>query len=174
MAYGLKASSCHPLNSSITIHDKAKSWITCLAKHQGHLTNYQFLMKRNNKRSWGQTIDKTMAKPVSIVSNPEKPVICNKALSNRSCQNFRALNRVKLAFLPEASDFKVAHFFYQVIIRPISQIWGMLSWKLSVLVPFDKELTANCFVETHTKPEKLIPAATVKYSLNRVQLPLWL
>ena len=40
----------------------------------------------------------------------------------------------------------------------------MLSWKLSVLeIPLDKELTANCLVETRTKLEELIPAAMVKY-----------
>ena len=51
----------------------------------------------------------------------------------------------------------------------------MLSWKMSVLeIPLDKELTANCLVETRKKLEELIPAAMVKYSLNRVQLPLWL
>ena len=51
----------------------------------------------------------------------------------------------------------------------------MLSWKLSVLeIPVDMELTANCLVETRTKLEELIPVATVKYGLNRVQLPLWL
>ena len=34
----------------------------------------------------------------------------------------------------------------------------MLSWKLSVLeIPLDKELTANCLVETRTKLEELIP-----------------
>ena len=50
----------------------------------------------------------------------------------------------------------------------------MLSWKLSVLeIPLDKELTANCLVETRTKLE-LIQAAMVEYGLNRVQLPLWL
>ena len=49
----------------------------------------------------------------------------------------------------------------------------MLSWKLSVLeIPLDKEFTANCLVETRRKLEKLIPAAMVKYGLNRVQLPL--
>ena len=51
----------------------------------------------------------------------------------------------------------------------------MLSQKLSVLeIPLDKELAANYLVKTHTKPEELIPAAMVKYGLNRVQLPLWL
>ena len=51
----------------------------------------------------------------------------------------------------------------------------MLSWKLSVLeIPLDKELTANCLVETRTKLEELTSAAMVKYGLNRVQLPLWL
>ena len=51
----------------------------------------------------------------------------------------------------------------------------MLSWKLSVLeIPLDKELTANCLIETHTKLEELIPAVMVKYDLNKVQLPLWL
>ena len=40
----------------------------------------------------------------------------------------------------------------------------MLSWKLSVLeIPLDKELTANCLVESHMKLEKLIPATMVKY-----------
>ena len=49
------------------------------------------------------------------------------------------------------------------------------SWKLSVLeIPLDKELTANCLVETRTKLEELILAAMVKYGLNKVQLPLWL
>ena len=38
----------------------------------------------------------------------------------------------------------------------------MLSWKLSVLeIPVDKELTANCLVETHTKLRELILAAMV-------------
>ena len=47
--------------------------------------------------------------------------------------------------------------------------------KLSLLeIPLDKELTANCLVETCTKLEELISAAMVKYGLNRVQLPLWL
>ena len=51
----------------------------------------------------------------------------------------------------------------------------MFSWKLSVLeIPLEKELTANCLVETHTKLEGLIPAAMVKYGMNRVQLPVWL
>ena len=50
----------------------------------------------------------------------------------------------------------------------------MPSWKLSVLeIPLDKELTANCLVETCTKLEELIPAAMVDYGLNRVQRPLW-
>ena len=49
----------------------------------------------------------------------------------------------------------------------------MLSWKLSVLeIPLEKELTANCLVETRTKLEELIPAAMVEYGLNRVQFPL--
>ena len=51
----------------------------------------------------------------------------------------------------------------------------MLSLKLSVLeIPLDKELTANCLMETRTKLEELIPAAMVGYGLNRVQPPLWL
>ena len=51
----------------------------------------------------------------------------------------------------------------------------MPSWKLSMLeIPLDKELTANCLVETCTKQEELILAAMVEYGLNRVQLPLWL
>ena len=41
-------------------------------------------------------------------------------------------------------------------------------------IPFDKELTANCLVETRTKHEELIPAAMIDYGLNRVQCPLWL
>ena len=50
----------------------------------------------------------------------------------------------------------------------------MLPWKLSVLeISLDKELTANCLVETRTKLEELIPAAMAEYGLNRVQLPLW-
>ena len=39
------------------------------------------LWKGDNKRSWGQTIDKTTAKPVSVVNNnQEKPIIYNKAM----------------------------------------------------------------------------------------------
>ena len=45
-------------------------------KHHGHLTNYQFLIKRNQQKIEGQTIDKTMAKPVGVVKNQEKPIIC--------------------------------------------------------------------------------------------------
>ena len=41
-------------------------------------------------------------------------------------------------------------------------------------IPLDKELTANCLMETCTKLEELILAAMVEYGLNRVQLPLWL
>ena len=45
--------------------------------------------------------------------------------------------------------------------------------KLSVLeIPLDRELTANCLVETRTKLEELVPAAMVYYGLNRVQRPL--
>ena len=48
----------------------------------------------------------------------------------------------------------------------------MLSWKLSVVeIPLVKELTANCLVETRTNLEELVPAAMVKYGLNREQLP---
>ena len=37
--------------------------------------------------------------------------------------------------------------------------------KLSVLeIPLDKELTANCLVETRTKLEELISAAMVRYA----------
>ena len=51
----------------------------------------------------------------------------------------------------------------------------MVSWNLSVLeILLDKELTANCLVETWSKLKGLIPAAMVEYGLNRVQLPLWL
>ena len=51
----------------------------------------------------------------------------------------------------------------------------MLLLKVSVLeIPLEKELTANCLVETCTKLEELIKAAIVKYGLYRVQLPLWL
>ena len=49
----------------------------------------------------------------------------------------------------------------------------MFSWKLRVLdIHLDKELTANCVVETRTKLEELIPAVMVKYGLDRVELPL--
>ena len=38
----------------------------------------------------------------------------------------------------------------------------MLSWKLSVLeIPLDKELTANCLVETRTKLKEPILAVKV-------------
>ena len=51
----------------------------------------------------------------------------------------------------------------------------MLSSELSVLViSLDKDVTANCLVETPTKLEELIPAVMVKYGLYRIQLPLWL
>ena len=51
----------------------------------------------------------------------------------------------------------------------------MRSRKLSVLeIPLDKELAANCLVETPTKLEELISAAMIKHGLKRVQLPLWL
>ena len=55
-------------------------------KNQGHLlTNYHFVFNKKTQqkklRSWGQTVDKTTAKPVSVVNNQEKPIICNKALS---------------------------------------------------------------------------------------------
>ena len=44
---------------------------------------------------------------------------------------------------------------------------------LSVLeIPLDKELTANCLVETRTKLEELILVAMVKYGMIRVPLPL--
>ena len=46
---------------------------------------------------------------------------------------------------------------------------------MSVLeIPLDKELPANCLIETCTKLEEVIPAAMIKYGLYRVQLPLWL
>ena len=43
---------------------------------------------------------------------------------------------------------------------------------MKIEIPLDKELTAKCLIETHTKLKGLIPAAMVKYGLNRVQLPL--
>ena len=50
----------------------------------------------------------------------------------------------------------------------------MLSRKLSMLeIPLDKELTANCLIETCTIHEELILAGMVD-GLARVQLPLWL
>ena len=50
----------------------------------------------------------------------------------------------------------------------------MLLWKLSVLeIPLDKELTADCLIETLIKLEELILAAMVEYDPNRVQLPMW-
>ena len=43
---------------------------------------------------------------------------------------------------------------------------SMLSLKLNVSrIPLDKEITANCLVETRTKLEELIPAAMVKCGL---------
>ena len=50
----------------------------------------------------------------------------------------------------------------------------MLSWKNVLEISLDKEITANCLVETCTKLKELIPAAMVKYGLNSVQLPLCL
>ena len=44
--------------------------------------------------------------------------------------------------------------------------------KLSVLeITLDKEPTANCLAETHTKLEELILARIAECGLNRVQLP---
>ena len=55
------------------MHDKSKSWIY-LANNQGHLlTNYQFLMIETQQKIWGQTADKTMAKPVGVVKNQVNP-----------------------------------------------------------------------------------------------------
>ena len=60
-------------------------------------------------------------------------------------------------------------------VASLSPVSANALMKLSVLeIPLDKELTANCLIETRTKLEELIPAAMVKYGLNRVQLPLWL
>ena len=51
----------------------------------------------------------------------------------------------------------------------------MLLWKLSVLkISLDKELTADCLVETRTKLKELILAAMVDYGLYSVQPPWWL
>ena len=45
----------------------------------------------------------------------------------------------------------------------------MVLWKLSVLeILLDKELTADCIVETLKTLEELIPAAMVDYGLKRV------
>ena len=49
-------------------------------KKQGHLTNYQFLMKRRQQKILGQTIVKTIAKPASAIKNQKQSIICNKAL----------------------------------------------------------------------------------------------
>ena len=38
------------INYSKPIHAKIKSLIICLAKIQGHLSNYQFLMKRTQQK----------------------------------------------------------------------------------------------------------------------------
>ena len=68
----------------IYIRDKILSRIICLAKNQGHLlTNDQFLMKRTQQNIPGQTVDKTMAKPIGVVKNQEKPIICNKAMIDK-------------------------------------------------------------------------------------------
>ena len=37
-------------------------------------------MKREQQKIWGQTIGKTVAKPVGVVKNQEKPMICDKAV----------------------------------------------------------------------------------------------
>ena len=39
-----------PSSDSMIIHDKTKTRIICLAKNQGHLPNYQFLMKRTQQK----------------------------------------------------------------------------------------------------------------------------
>ena len=41
-------------------------------------------------------------------------------------------------------------------------------------IQLDKELNANCLVETRTNLEELMPAVMVDYGLNRVQRPFWL
>ena len=38
-------------------------------------------MKRTQQRIQDQTIHKTMAKPIGVVNNHEKDMICNKVLS---------------------------------------------------------------------------------------------
>ena len=38
-------------------------------------------MKRTQQKIRGQTIDKTIAKPVGVVKNHEKPMICNKEMN---------------------------------------------------------------------------------------------
>ena len=58
-----------------------------------------------------------------------------------------------------------------------SLIWVQYqcSREMGVLeIPLDKELTANCLVETRTKLKELIPGVMVKYGLTRVQFYLWL
>ena len=49
---------------------KTKSRIICLAQNQGHLTNYQFLMKRTEQTIRGQSINKTTAKQSCEVKIP--------------------------------------------------------------------------------------------------------
>ena len=49
-----------------------------------------------------------------------------------------------------------------------------ISQKLSPKHTARGVLTSNYLIETRMNLEELIPAAIVKYGLNRVQLPLWL
>ena len=37
-------------------------------------------MKRTEQKIRGQTIDKTMTKPVDVIKNQEKPINCNKVV----------------------------------------------------------------------------------------------
>ena len=48
-------------------------------------------MKSTQQKIRGQTIDKTIAKPVGVIKNHEKSMICNKAM-NAYSESFAILN----------------------------------------------------------------------------------
>ena len=56
-----------------------KSRIICLIKHQEHLLTNSY-EKNTTKKIPGQTVDKTIAKPVDTVNNQGETIICNKAM----------------------------------------------------------------------------------------------
>ena len=76
-----KFSTCiNRLNSSITIHDKTKSWIYVWQNTKGISQIISFSWKGHNKNLHSQTIDQNMTKPAGVVKYQKKTIIWSKAL----------------------------------------------------------------------------------------------